>query len=143
MLTLESTHQQLAQEFKAGNFVVHKTNQHSSALALDQAHEQANATIKADGGAIGLTEGPSALRRWMVAGPEVSRLVSLYEIEAQTNETSEHTVHREQAQGTFLERVNKFSQSLQDLGNPFQEESQDLYSLDTKYIAHPNSAALL
>ena len=81
MLTLESTHPQLAQEFKAGNFVVHKTNRNFSALALDQAQEQANATIKADSGAIGLTEDPSELRRWMVAGPEVSRLASLYEIE--------------------------------------------------------------
>ena len=60
MLKLESTHPQLAQEFKAGNFV-HKTNRHFSVLALDQAHEQANATIKAEGGAIGLTEDPSAL----------------------------------------------------------------------------------
>ncbi len=79
MLTLESIHPELAQEFKAGNFVVHKTNREFSALALDQSHEQANAIIKADGGAIGLTEDPSALRRWMVAGPEVSRLVALYE----------------------------------------------------------------
>ena len=95
MLTLQSTHPQLAQEFRAGNFVVHKTNRHFSAFALNQAYKQANATIKADGGAIGLTEDPSALRRWMVAGPEVSRLVSLYDIEAQTNETSEHSVHKQ------------------------------------------------
>ena len=109
MLTLASTHPQLAQEFKAGNFVVHKTSWHFSALALYQAHKQANANIKADGGAIWLTEDPSALIRWMVAGPEVSRLVSLYEMEAKTNETSEHTVHHEQtpqAQRTFPERVN-------------------------------------
>ena len=43
-------------------------------------HEQANAVIEADGGAIGVTEYPSALRRWMVAGPEVSQLVAHYEI---------------------------------------------------------------
>ena len=72
MLTLENTHPRLAQEFENGNFVVHKTNREFSALALDQAHEQANAIIKADGGAIGLTEDPSALRRWMVAGPMVT-----------------------------------------------------------------------
>ena len=139
-------HPELALEFKASNFVVHKTNQDFSALALDQAHEQANAIIKADGGAIGLTEDPSALRRWMVAGPEVSRLVSMYEIQTPTNEASEHTVHHEQipqAQKTFLDRVNKLSQALQDLGYPFHEESQDLYSLDRKDIAHPNSAELL
>ena len=60
-------------------FVVHKIRRNFSALAFDQAHEYANAIIKAVDGAIGLTENPSALRRWMVAGPEVSHLVSLYE----------------------------------------------------------------
>jgi len=38
-----------------------------------------NAVIKDDGGAIGLTEDPTALWRWMIAGPEVSRLVTRYE----------------------------------------------------------------
>ena len=42
---------------------------------LDQAHEQNNAVSKCDGGAIGLTEDQTALRRWTVAGPEISRLV--------------------------------------------------------------------
>ena len=76
MLTLESKHPALAQEFKMGNFVVHKTKRDFSALALHQAHEQANAVIKTDGGANGLTENSSALRRWMVSGPEVSHLMS-------------------------------------------------------------------
>ena len=42
---------------------------------LDQAHEQNNAVIKGDEGAIGLTEDQTALTRWAVAGPEISRLV--------------------------------------------------------------------
>jgi len=50
-----------------------------SALPIDQAHEQNNALIKGDGGAVGLTENPSALHRWMVAGPEVSRVVEEFE----------------------------------------------------------------
>ena len=41
-----------------------------STMAIDQAHEQNNAVIKGDGGAIGLTEDQTALRRWAVAGPE-------------------------------------------------------------------------
>lgn len=143
---VESKHPELAQEFKMGNFVVHKTKHDFSALALDQAHEQANAVIKADDGAIGLTENPSALRRWMVYGPEVSHLVSLYEMEAETKEASDHFLHHEQtphAQKTFLERVNKLSNVLLDLGNPFQEESGDLFSLDTKEVAHSSSAELV
>ena len=49
-------------------------------MAIDQAHVQANAIIKGDGGTIGITEDPSALRKWMVAGPLISHLVSNYEI---------------------------------------------------------------
>ena len=82
----------------------------------------------------------------MVAGPEVSRLVSQYELEAQTKESIGHRSHHEQtphAQKTFKERVDKLSQALIDLGNPFQEDSKDLYSLDTKDIAHPDSAQRL
>ena len=63
MLNLKEKHPQLAQEFKRGKFVVHKSSQEFSAMAIDQAHEQANGIIKADGGAIGITEDPSALRR--------------------------------------------------------------------------------
>ncbi len=48
-------------------------------MATDQAHEQNNACVKGDGGAVGLTENPAALRRWMIAGPEVVRVISEFE----------------------------------------------------------------
>jgi len=81
-------------------------------MAIDQAHEQANAVVKADGGAIGLTEDPSALRRWMIAGPEISHLVAQYEAASEVKEGTEHTSHHEQterAQRVFLEKVDKLS----------------------------------
>lgn len=48
-------------------------------MAIDQAHEQNNAMVKGDGGAVGLTENPNALRRWMLSGPEMARLVNEFE----------------------------------------------------------------
>ena len=60
-------------EFKSDNFVVHKPINKFSAMALDQYHEQNNAMVKGSGGAIGLTGNPGALKRWMVAGPEIAR----------------------------------------------------------------------
>ena len=48
-------------------------------MALDQFHEQSNKCIKGDGGVVGLTEDPAALRRWMLAGPEISRVVAEFE----------------------------------------------------------------
>ena len=81
----------------------------------------------------------------MVAGPEVSHLVSLYEIEEQTKVTCEYTVHHEQtfhAQKTFLENVKKLSMVLQDMGSPFQEEGHDLYPIINGDIANSSSAEL-
>ena len=37
--------------------------------------------MKGDGGAVGLTENPSVLRRWMVSGPEIARVVNEVENE--------------------------------------------------------------
>jgi len=41
-----------------------------------------HARVKGIGGAVGLTENGNALRRWMVAGPEVARVVSDFEMAA-------------------------------------------------------------
>ena len=54
MLHLDETHPQVKSEFLKGNFVVHKSSREYSALAIDQAHEHANAVIKGEGGAIGV-----------------------------------------------------------------------------------------
>ena len=63
MMSLEKQHPDVAVQFHKGKFVVHKSRREFSALAIDQAHEQNNAVIKGDGGAVGPTEGPVALRR--------------------------------------------------------------------------------
>jgi len=57
-------------------------------MAIDQAHQQANAVIKGGGGAVGITEDSSALRRWMVAGPAVSQLVAQYEEASELRDVS-------------------------------------------------------
>ena len=62
---------EVAKAFNNGKFVVHKTKWVFSGIPIDQAHEQNNVLIKGDGGAVGLTDNPSALQHWMVAGPEV------------------------------------------------------------------------
>ena len=66
-------------------------------MAFDQAHEHENTVIQSDGGAaIGLTDDPSALRRWMihVAGPDVCRLVAEYESLEDDKDANERVVNR-------------------------------------------------
>ena len=43
------------------NIIVHKSSQQFSPIIIDQALEQANAVVKADGGAFGVTGDPAAL----------------------------------------------------------------------------------
>ena len=146
MMSLEKQHPEVAKEFHNGNFVVHKTSRKFSAMAIDQAHEQNNAVIKGDGGAVGLTEDPSALRRWMVAGPEISKFVADYEDVSGSKGTNKGSHHHEQspaAQRTFFEKVQRLTSVMEEMGNPFSEESTDLLSLDTKDIADPSTALLV
>ena len=75
------------------NFVVHKTKSLFSPIVLDHAHEHVNAGVKGEGGAVGLTENPAALCRWMVAGPELSRMIE--EFKGSVSSTVVHG-HREQ-----------------------------------------------
>ena len=115
-------------------------------MALDQGHEQNNAIIKGDGGVIGLTEDPSALRRWMVAGPETSRMVANFEKALEIDDDKANNLHHEQtpaAQKIFLEKVQRLTTVIDELGNPFAEETGDLLVLDSKNIADSEGVNLV
>ena len=71
-------------------------------MAIDQAHGQANAVIKGDGGPIGITEDPSALRIWMIGGPSVSQLVAQYEATSVLRDVGKQTGHHEQTERTDI-----------------------------------------
>ncbi|KAI9547233.1 hypothetical protein NQZ68_018435 [Dissostichus eleginoides] len=81
--------------FLKGNFAVKKTTRSFSAIVIGQAHEQNNASVKDDGGAVGLTENPAALRRWMVSGPEMARVVGEFEASTEKRKKTD-TRHHEQ-----------------------------------------------
>ena len=76
MTSLSVNHPNIHAGFRAGKFVVRKTQNKFSAIAIDQCHEQNNGAVKGSRVAVGLTANPAALRRWTVAGPEVARLVA-------------------------------------------------------------------
>ena len=75
LLALNATCPAVYDEFVRGNFVTQKSQYTFSALSHDQVHEQLNAIVKGDGGVIGITENEAALKRWMVTGPDVARLL--------------------------------------------------------------------
>jgi len=71
MLSLQEQHPQIYAQFVEAHFAMSKSNRKFSCISTDQAHEQLNAAIKSDGGAVGLTENESALARWVTAGPKI------------------------------------------------------------------------
>lgn len=139
MSTLKYTHPNIYSQFMKGNFVVKKTAHKFSAMAIDQAHEQNNATVKGDGGAVGLTENASALRRWMVSGPEMARVIGEFEtcVTHRVNKDSRHHEQTKHTQKAFARDVKALSDCIRELGNPFIEDSSDLLVLDTRDIIDP------
>ena len=114
-------------------------------MPLDQAHKQ-NELIKGEGGAIGITENPSALLRLMVAGPELARMVEEFErAEEEHNADQTCTPHHEQSSASQMRfsHVQSLGSTIEELGNPFEEESTDLISLVSKDIADPAMKASL
>lgn len=79
MTEISKTHPDIYKEFSTGHFTVQKRKRIFSSIPIDQAHEQHNALVKGDGGAVGLTDNPSALQRWMIAGPEIARVIAEFE----------------------------------------------------------------
>ena len=144
MECLETEIPAIVAEFKNGNFVVNKTNRAFSSLPIDQAHEQNNKIVKGDGGAIGLTESSTQLLRWMASGPEMSRIINDIELSQELvrniaiQEEQEDLHHHEQMKGvqnTFRNQVNAVCSTIEEMGNPFADQTGDLFVLDTRDIA--------
>ena len=137
MVNLIRTHPGVYYEFMKGHFTGQRTNKVFSAMSIDQCHEQMNKLVKGEGGAIGLTEDPQALERWMVAGPEISRLILEFENSYQNLESQSSKKHHEQnptTQKKFAKDVKALVDTLEEMGNPFLEDNGDLLTLDTKII---------
>ena len=115
-------------------WVVQKTKNRFSCIPIDQAHKQNNKLVKGSGGAVGLTENPSAFRRWMVAGPEQARL--LVEFESQFMDTADQNcLQHEQScstQATFKRQVSSLCEVVSNMGNPFVDDCPELLVLDSR-----------
>jgi len=139
MVALKQTHPAIFSEFLKGNFTVKKTSHTFSAIAIDQAHEQNNACVKGDGGAVGLTENPAALRRWMVSGPEMARVIGEFEASAEKRHVpdSRHHEQTKHVQTAFARDVKSLTDTISEMGNPFCENTVDLLTLDSRDLSDP------
>jgi len=124
MCRLNDVAPDVASQFKQGRFVVNKTSKNFSSIPIDHAYEQNNALVKGEGGAVGLTENPSALRRWMVSGPEMARIINEFENSiatgsTQTKQSAKHHEDTRSLQSLFYGDVTALTKTIEEMGNPF------------------------
>ncbi len=93
-----------------------------------------NAIVKGQGGAVGLTEDPGALRRWMVAGPELSRIIKGFEGDTLYKAGLEHHEQKPGFKRSFFKDIVNTVTSFEELGNPFKEQGEDLIAIHTKDV---------
>lgn len=139
MMSLSNTHPSVYAAFCQGKFSLNKSGRPFSKMPIDECHEQNNDLVKSEGGAIGLTENSVALLRWMVAGPEMMRVVNQFlSCLQRSNDIPDEIRHHENVpsvQNKFACKVISLVKTLKDMGNPFDDSSGDLLTLDTREIA--------
>ena len=134
MVTLETQHPALYQEFKRGNFVGQRSRRAFSCIPRDQMHEQLIDWLKNHAGVIENLDDPTTVRREQVVRPEMARLVREFE---GTEEAEDQTMHHEQYlkfQIDFQSDVVSLVDAIEQLGNPFLEDTGDLIDLDQSII---------
>ena len=85
-----------------------------------------------DGGAIGLTENPGALR------PQLSTITAEFEerigLDDGCNSDGQHHEQSHSYQKSSFDDVCSLVANFEDLGNPFLDRSKDLVTMDTQEI---------
>ena len=80
---------------------------------------------------MGLTENPAVLRRWMVAGTELLRMVEDFEGSVSSAEIHGDHEQKPGVQSAFATDVLNLEASFEELRNLFTEEGEELMSIHT------------
>ena len=91
---------------------------------------------------VGLTENTTQLLRWVISGPKMARVVREFEASKEqikyVNNRRLDVRHHKQfkaVQEWFMKQVENLCETIEEMGNPFKETSDDLLLLDTHDVA--------
>ena len=135
LLSLEEKNDKLYEKMTKGFLLICKSKRHFSNIAIDQAHEQNNKLTKIDGGAIGIFENDSALLKWTLIGLMVSDMLKNADIvNGKTREFNYHHKDNESFNKKFVSDKQAFTNALEEVGNLFLEEGDQLVHIKTKQL---------
>ena len=123
-------------EFKRGNWVVHKSKKSFCALGADEALEHENRAMKVLGGLVNITQKKQALTRFFLTSPELSRLTaeakSLFDI-TEYERSDHHHLTASKAKQQQQDIVSLYT-SLTKATNPVTYDRNELINIHTKYV---------
>ncbi|KAH3843425.1 hypothetical protein DPMN_116943 [Dreissena polymorpha] len=134
---MEHMPETVREEFEVnGNFVVKKTKKRFSIMPIDQAHEHNNEMVKGSGGAVGLTDYPTAIRKWIIEEQEQARIINEFEgLQLQKEicheETSNHLIK-------FQKKPSSLIAKLEEKENRFIETGKELLTIDNHDVCNGN-----
>ena len=144
LLSFEEKNNKLYEEMTKGFFLICKSKRHFSNIAIDQAHEQNSKLIKIDGGAIGIFENEFALLKWTVAALMVSDMLKNADIvNGKTREFNYHHKDNESFNKKFVSDKQAFTNALEEVGNLFLEEGDQLVHIKTKQLLSEKACKLI
>ncbi|KAH3729058.1 hypothetical protein DPMN_055021 [Dreissena polymorpha] len=73
----------------------------------------------------------------MVSAPETSRILMEASDNTDNSDDTKHHEEKQTKQKKFQTRVRQLVETIDDMGNPFEEDTSDLYTLDTKVVISP------
>ena len=111
-------------------------------MGTDQAHEQNNKVIKADGGAIGILDNEIVLLVWATSGPQISEMLSELSNNSGDDENN-FQYHHEDTDAFELKfqsnRENVLA-AFQEFSNPFNECESNLMNIVSKVVLGKNAS---
>ena len=98
-------------------------------------HEHNNKGAREDGGIIGMTGDHELLQKWLVSGPELSRLINQFEETFLPEDPEEEGFHHSEAKSyqiQFQTKVKMVVETINKFGNPFMDTFHELVTLDSR-----------
>ena len=85
---------------------------------------------------MGLTNNPAALKRWVTVGSEIACLVSSFEHQylLSQDRLKDHHEQIPSVQNAFTRDVDALVSAFEEAGNPFEDDGECLFALDTNDI---------
>ncbi|KAH3846382.1 hypothetical protein DPMN_088683 [Dreissena polymorpha] len=73
----------------------------------------------------------------MVSAPETSRILMEASDDTDNSDDTKHHEEKQTKQKQFQTQVRQLVETIDDMRNPFEEDTSDLYTLDTKVVMSP------